>query len=243
MTGRGLFLLGLLAFLLFTAVRLPASLMVPGMMPAQLRFSAAEGTIWHGTLKHASLGQRALGDAGFSLKPLSLLTGAPSADISLSGGDVQGSFHWQHEGGNQISDLELVLDVKARLGTQTLAGALRLTGGDFGFAPNGRCARGTAKVRTNILEQALGRAGPMLAGSMTCQDGGMEITLSGEAQNLAVKIDGNLSGKPGQGLRLSLTPEAGADIPEDIEGALALSGFSREAGGATVANLELDVFL
>ncbi len=243
MTGRRLFLVGLLAFLLFTAFRLPASLVVPGMMPPELRYSAAEDTVWNGTLRRASLGPRALGDAAISLNPFALLTGTPSADIRLSGGDVQGSFHWQYEGSNKISSLDLVVDIKARLGSQVLAGALRLTGGDFGFAPNGQCTNGTAQVRTNILEQALGQAGPILAGKITCRDGAMAIALAGKAHSLTVKIDGNMDGKAGQGLRLSLTPEAGADIPEDIERALTLSGFSREAGGAMVAHLELDVFL
>lgn len=243
MTSRRLFLVGLLAFLLFLAFRLPASLVVPGMMQPELRYSAAEGTVWNGTLRRASLGRRALGDVAFSLNPLALLTGTPSADISLSGGDAQGSFYWQYEGAHKISSLDLVVDVKARLGSQVLAGALRLTEGQFGFAPNGQCTDGTAQVRTNILEQALGQAGPMLGGDVICRDGAMAISLAGQAQTMTVKVDGNLGGNPGHGLRLSLTPDAGADIPEELERALTLSGFSREAGGAMVAHLELDVFL
>ncbi len=243
MTGRRLFLVGLLAFLLFTAFRLPASLVVPGMMPPELRYSAAEGTVWNGTLRRASLGPRALGDVAFSLNPLALLTGTPSADIKLSGGDAQGRFKWQYECDLYISSLDLVVDIKARLGSQVLAGALRLTDGGFGFAPNGQCTDGTAQVRTNILELALGQAGPILVGNIACRGGVLAISLAGKAQTMAVKIDGNLGGKAGQSLRLSLTPDAGADIPEELERALTLSGFSREAGGAMVAHLELDVFL
>jgi len=244
MSGRALFLTGLVAFLVFAIVRVPASVVIPMLgTPAGIAYSGAEGTMWQGKLRQVTAMGQPLGDAAFSIAPLPLLLGAPEADIKLSGGNLQGGFRWKNDGGHEISNLDMMLDAKARLGRQGMSGALRLTGGSFLFTAGGRCLEGAGDMRSNILERGLGIEGLMLTGQLVCRDGQMQVMMGGTMQGLDIAIDGNIGGENAQPLSATLTPAAGADIPDELRQLLSRYSFTPRADGSLGAQFELDMFL
>lgn len=244
MSSWQLLILGCLAFLLFAGMRLPAGLVIGQANEADLfAYGRVEGTVWQGHLRDVSARGYSLGNLTFSLRPFSSLAGSPTADIKLAGGEALGSFRWTQNEGHRIAGLEMIADIRARLGQRPLSGAMRLDGGAFQLDQTGRCTSGSANARTNILDRSLGLDGLVLQGQLTCTGGDITLALQGQALGLMVAIDGELGAAEDVLLRASLTPIADQDIPFDMQQALSSHGFRPQADGSMSATIELDSFL
>ncbi len=83
------FLLGLVAFLAVTLIRLPARWLLP-LLPSTAQCKAASGTVWHGTCDELVLSDGKstpliVQQAHWTLHPLALLRARLAADVTVQG--------------------------------------------------------------------------------------------------------------------------------------------------------------
>lgn len=75
--------LGLVAYLAFAVVTLPASVVVPRVQPEGVTVAGLDGTIWNGSAQVLQVGGAHLGTMSWKLHPLALLAMRASADVTL----------------------------------------------------------------------------------------------------------------------------------------------------------------
>ncbi|NWG71579.1 MAG: type II secretion system protein N [Parvularculaceae bacterium] len=216
----------------------PASLAVSLLGGSdRLTVAKTEGTLWSGVLVDARAGGVALGDVSFSLRGLSLLTGAASADVRLEGGAVFGSGRVRASfGGIEISDAQFDFDLATARRYMFLGAPLegRLSGvvRELKLAPKG-CAAADIDLRTNVLAAPARRfrGAPLdLAGGASCVNGAIIATLAGESVDGAVRL--RLAVRPDMTYTLDATA---APARAELAEALRVFGFTQGEGAMSMA--------
>lgn len=90
-SGRALLALGLLAYFLFAVISFPARLALDWFAPDEIISSNVNGTVWSGHAELIITPHARLADTSWSARPLSLLTGKLSYQLSstIAGGAIE----------------------------------------------------------------------------------------------------------------------------------------------------------
>ncbi len=122
MQQRFLWLAGVLACLIGIVTLVPARFVYHVAAPPELSLADISGTVWSGRAEHASVAGVYLRDLHWRTRPLSLLTGKLTADVSAEpvSGFIEGRFSVSAGGKLGISDLT------ASIGLAALAEALQM---------------------------------------------------------------------------------------------------------------------
>lgn len=90
MSKRGfrVVLVGVLAYLVFLFVSLPAALVVPERLPGGVRMTGVSGTVWRGAAADLTWGQRVVGQLQWRFAPLALLQARVGVRVVLDGPGV-----------------------------------------------------------------------------------------------------------------------------------------------------------
>lgn len=75
--------LGVLAYLAFAIVTLPASVVIPRVQPAGVVLAGLDGTVWNGSAQVLQLGGSHIGSVGWNVHVLPLFALRAAADINL----------------------------------------------------------------------------------------------------------------------------------------------------------------
>lgn len=218
----------------------PASLLplFGGFKSAGVRYEAAEGRLWGGTLRGVAIKGVSLGDIAFELAPLSLLTGAPSftyrvTDGALSGG---GRARLSFFGETELTDTRLIFNLGAATRfafmDAPLEGSLRLETARLVINKEG-CAEGEVRMMTDVLQapaRQLGAAGFDLAGAGRCIANDFVAELAGEGAEGSATMVVRIT--PGLDYAFSATA---APTRKEVAAALEAFGFQRQADGLTTA--------
>lgn len=204
---------------------------------AGLTVAKTSGTFWNGKLQDARLRGVALGDVSFSVRGLSLLTGAVAVDLRLEGGAATGSGRARASfGGLSVTDATFEFDLAtarryAFLGAP-LEGRLRGVVREMKIAKGG-CTAADIDLWTDVLAAPARRmrgAGMDLAGGASCADGSLIATLAGASGDGSVRL--RLAVAPDMTYALDATAvPARADLGE----ALRAFGFTQSENGMTMA--------
>lgn len=187
---RALIIAGVIAFTVTALVSAPASLLTPALNAGgdRVAFQEIDGTIWNGEVRGLTTGEVYLGDVAFRLRPVALLTGAVSADVTARDGAAIGA-------GRVNANL-----FAQRVSVQNASFAFDLTSvrrySLFGIPYQGRieardvgldwsrkgCSRATGEIWTDVLDASaktlVGEA-LLLAGPAACEDGRIMVALKG----------------------------------------------------------------
>jgi len=170
-----------LALAVFAVARAPAAFFVP-QRPGQLTYASAQGTVWDAELRGVEIGQYSVGAATWTLSPLDLVQGKAIIPVTLSDGDLEGGLmllgNWH---GHRRIGIENLTVNGLNLRGVYLPGQTQFFGLDVLFEDDA-CVRASGRVTTDVFEragQAIGWAGPSLAGTASCDGDNARILLSG----------------------------------------------------------------
>jgi hypothetical protein len=184
-----------------------------GLSGAQLPVTPG-GTVWKGYIPAIA----ALPPVSFKTSPMGVFSDAPLATFDGSGNglSIQGAAE-----ANRITSLKLKGDaiylgqIDGRFGN--LLGQFTLAANELQF--DGNCEAVSGQVSTDILTQNRASwqwAGPSLSGPITCEDGVLTTTLSGNIPGQSVEAVLKVSPDGNWQLRAVIntnTPEAGLVLP------------------------------
>ena len=200
MNTRALVLAFILSLVAVGIARIPMAA-VGNWMPldsAGVSYVRASGTIWDGDVQGLTWRGRALGDAKVALRPLSLLLGQVRLRVAFDGkGALSGDGALVLGLGRRLT----VENMSAQLALSDLPVILPLNGtvnlriAEATFGAKG-CRRIDAEIATDTLSRqpaGLAWSGPVLAGTASCSNGNVVITLAGDRAPDSVKITMDIS--------------------------------------------------
>ena len=208
--------LGIISAVTATLIHLPLKWVAPYFMPSGLGQNISyTGTVWNGQVS----GLDYIGAANFSLNPKSLLSGGlplnfrtQSPAMSISGQASQG----------QLQDIRFN-GTLAKLPTRD--GRLKELAGQVDIhlkemqIEDDNCKTASGLVTTDFLTLNRSRwqwQGPMLTGPISCKDGELVVTLSGQDNNQNIRADLRLFKDGRYAANISVQtpqPEAGVVLP------------------------------
>lgn len=230
MKARWLIALFFVACAAFAVATLPLAVALSPLGGRGLGYSAATGTIWHGTLSGVFVNGIDLGEVSLDLAPLSLFTGNARLAVSARGGALTGGGRLQASLGGllsanevqiqgRMSDLPLLLPLAGTVRIQL--DALRMR--------DGVCEVVRGRVRTDALARSgasLGWEGPVLSGEPNCEDGRLLLSLAGDRSGEHVAVDLSLALGDGD-WRLAVTIDSSDPA---LAGILPSLGFAADDG-------------
>ena len=180
----------LLALLLALPVFLPLQLALGWLSLPHigLEVREAEGTVWSGRLRGASLHGLALGDLGVGLSPLQLLLGTRALRVTGKGEDGAHRLRLLQGRRNGVDGAE------GRFHANGLAG-LPGVGMDVDFAQlavvftDGHCARAQGSVRASLAWPGQEAASTVLSGSPQCADRAAVLPLRSESGSARIEAE------------------------------------------------------
>ena len=188
--GKLLVGVGAATFLALALVNAPASFLAPAIQTsgAAVQYKELRGTIWRGEVAGVSTGEQYLGDIAYELKPLSLLTGALSADVAARGGAAVGEgriaaslFGGQVMLENATFEFDLASVERYSLFGIPYEGRVRGKFDRVAWSRDG-CAAAAGHVWTDVLDASSKRLvgdGLVLAGPASCDDRALRLDLAG----------------------------------------------------------------
>ncbi len=225
MTRRQRWIIGGSAALVMALISLPLSVVLPLALPADSGLSArrAEGTLWDGTLREASVAGLPLGDTRVAFDWLPLLIG--KTRMGFAGATLRGIVEMSS------NDVGLsygagTIDLSGRLRPLPLS-RVRLDQAAVQFR-NDRCASAAGRVRADIAGDIGGLSLPGgMSGTVRCDGGELLVPLVG--QSGMERIDLRLSGSGKWRADISVRTSDAA-----LTAKLLASGFTTGPGGYTV---------
>ena len=181
---------GVFAFVIAAIAIVPASLITPllNANAANIQYQEVRGTIWNGEIRHVSTGDIYLGNLSFKLRPLALLTGGASADITVQDGAAIGAGRISV---NLISQRLSLSNVNAAFNLSAVRryslfgipyqGRVEMRQTNLSLSRSG-CHSASGEVWTDVLDsssQTLVGESLLLAGPAACDDGRIMLTLRG----------------------------------------------------------------
>lgn len=213
----------------------PASLLpaFAGLSRAGVRYEAARGSLWNGSLVGVdALGLR-LGAVDFELAPLALFAGRAVVAFRISGGAVEGEgrLRLNFLGGGALTATRLTFDPAAArrhaVVDELLDGGVRAEVDRLAFSSAG-CADGAVRIATDIASAPARRSGGRgfgLSGAGRCDNGDLVVDLAGEGEDGAASLAIRLSPARTYSIAAIVSPAR-----EEIADALAALGFERRNG-------------
>jgi hypothetical protein len=220
------------ALVVFAVARAPAAFFLP-QRPGQLSYAGAEGTIWGATLNTVALGPYRIQAASWRLSPLDVIQGKAIIPVSVRGGDMDGDLvllgNWHGDRRIGVSQLRVA---GLPIAQAMLPGETRFHGVDILFE-DGACVHARGRVESDVLVragQALGWAGPPMAGNASCEGKDARIALTG-ANEAGERVNANilLKGDGAASWRVSVLTRR-----EQTLAALAGAGFTPSAADGTL---------
>lgn len=215
------------ALLVFAIARAPATFFVP-QRPGQLSYASAEGAIWQGALNTLALGPYRVTQARWCLSPFDLVQGKAIVPVTLSGGAINGDLillgNWH--GDRRIGVSQLTVS-GLPFAQGMLPGETRFHNLDILFE-RGACVRAHGHIESDVLVragEALGWAGPPMAGNASCDGKIARIALTG-VNDAGERVNANivLMGDGAASWRVSVLTRR-----EQSLAALAAAGFTPSA--------------
>jgi hypothetical protein len=201
---RSMLLVGAAAFFVTGLVFAPASLIKLALenLGVPVAYERVDGTLWHGRIKHFTVGDQFHGDATFAVKPLHLLMGRLVANIAVKGeaGEGGGRVAMGIMGRSlRVDNAEIVFDLKS-IGQYTFfglpyQGELRASVSRMAWDKSG-CRIAEAEIWTNFLDAPLRQfvgEGMDLTGAAKCDGEKLKISLNGANSEGAIDVDVALS--------------------------------------------------
>ncbi len=185
-----LILLGAVSFLLAAIIMAPASLITPGLNAAgpDIQYKEVTGTIWKGEIRGVATGEVYLGDVAFRFRPMMLLTGALSADLTAMGGAATGTGRVNvHLLSRRLSvqNANVAFDLSAvrRYSLFGIPYQGRVEARDAGLVWSRKgCSGASGEIWTDVLDassKTLVGESLLLAGPASCDDGRIAVALKG----------------------------------------------------------------
>ncbi len=190
---------GAAAFLIAIFATAPASLLTPILNAGgkTVQYQEVTGTIWRGEIHGLATGDVFLGDVAFRLRPLALLTGAASADLTARDGAAIGA------GRANIQLISRRVSIKNANFAFNLSAVRRYS--LFGIPYQGRieardvglvwshdgCSKASGEIWTDVLDassRTLVGESLLLAGPAACDDGRITVTLKGGNREGAAEV-------------------------------------------------------
>jgi len=234
-----LIITAIVAFIWFAAAQVPLGY-VMRKLPLNamgVQWTQSEGTIWNGRVMGVYLNGQPVGDVDVALKPLSLLSFKPTLDVQWggAGGRGAGALTLIDQDSIEVWDIRLQQNISA---LESLSSDLRSIGGTFRMSDGHvridgqRCSEASGALHSDTLSIAaeqFGREFSDLTGSLGCENGAFDITLSGNGPaGDSIDIDAAATLQGAATINVVVNT---AD--RDIEMLLANAGFSREEGSWT----------
>ncbi len=185
-----LLLLGIVSFLAAAIVMAPASLITPFLNSggANIQYRDVTGSLWKGEIRGVSTGDVYLGDVGYRLRPMALLAGALSADLTAMDGAAIGAGRVNvHLISQRVSveDANFAFDLSAvrrySLFGIPYQGRIETRGAGLVWSRDG-CSSASGEIWTDVLDassKTLVGESLLLAGPASCDGGQIHITLKG----------------------------------------------------------------
>lgn len=216
MARKRLILLAAVSALAAFTLSLPLSWAASLFVPKELPKLTYQGTIWNGTVSDIPV----FGTANFKLHPLSL-----SADVETGEGK---NYLAATASRTEARDVRVVIDLSTLPLTdqrlQNVFGTVTATLSKLGYTPEG-CTSAEGNIHTDVLQRNGGTinwVGPELSGPVSCENGALLATVSG--QDAEQSVEAMMRFSPDGTYRADITArtsrqEAGALLP--------LFGFTR----------------
>lgn len=232
--------LGLVALILFLVLRMPLSVVAPRLVPdgAGFGYERVAGTLWVGEIEGAEVRGVFLGTVGLRLRLRDLLSLGLGYQVEARRGDVdvEGVIKRQLGKGLVLSDMQIQGRVDRLVGHAPIgAGLVSGVRGSYRVdldrvVLEGRaCQAGSGMLWSDALFHGLDRTtwrGPILAGTLECEAGRLELALAGQEKGDAVSF--TYRQEPGGSYHLH-----GEILSshEDLAKALPLIGFESKGSG------------
>lgn len=209
-----------------------------GLAHQGVSWQQARGTVWHGQVTGLGYRGQAIGALDVKSSPLSLLGGSFGSEINWASpaGRAYGAMSLSTSSAN-VSGIAAELDISRLEGVhpelRRVGGMLKLAGAAVAFDSSGRCADASGAAQLDLVRRLgvhYGRDWPMLTGAPACEDGDLQLALSGDgpnAERFEITMRALANGRAGMDIRVErLDPEANA--------ALAALGFTNTGNGYTL---------
>jgi hypothetical protein len=157
----------------------------------------------------------------------------PSAQVSLRGSILTGTFDLAEGDGADLRDISLQSDVELSFGQMAARGLVIIKGAAFSLDANGRCRASTLNLRTNMLAELLAPLkveAPVLEGVVSCSGAAFEITLGGQNNVVRVEAKGQVNSDGRVPLAVTFVGSGARPLSDDLQSLLEFAGFSHEAG-------------
>lgn len=177
----------LLAVLSLTfAALLPLQLLLgsPGQLPESLAAREAEGNVWSGRLRGASWRGRPLGDLEIGLRPLPLLLGRRSFDVSGNGLSLRLQLG-RHRG---IEATNASIEALAVPGLPAIKTDLRFKDVAVVFT-DGRCIRAEGRVQASVHWTGREQDVTVLSGTPECAERAVVFPLHADAGTRRIQAE------------------------------------------------------
>ena len=231
-----LFSTGLAAFFASLLFLAPASILAPILKAtgADIQYQEISGTIWRGSFNGVSTGEVYLGDVSFQLRPMALLTGAVSADVTAQDGAALGAGRIKLgllPRQMMISNVNVAFDLST-VRRYTLfgipyQGRVEARDATVVWSPDG-CTQAQGNIWTDVLDatsKTLVNESLLLAGPASCENGLMQITLKGANRQGETEI--KIAIDPAMTYRVMASVDLGR---ADLENNLRQFGFEDDDG-------------
>jgi hypothetical protein len=222
------FALGIVAFAPAGIVGALAINAAPG-----LTASGSSGTVWRGVLHGAAYNGAPLGDVEWSARPLDALRARISADVTASGGALEGQGVVRFGGeGVEIADAALAfrLDAIRRYSMfgAPYRGEIKAHIDRLSLSRDG-CDYASGSMTSTALDASLLRlnlAALPLAGAISCEDRALVALLTGESRDGRIEVKARATAARAYTLDVHALPRR-----RDLAQALELAGFERDGSG------------
>jgi len=232
--GRYLMVLGVLAFVLFALLTMPArSILSFTGVDDQLSYGEVSGDIRRIELTRAAwrgiLFDRIVLEPSF----LSLVTFNPSARVSLRGHNLSGTLDLAKGEEVNLRDISLQSDVELSFGQMAARGLVVIKGMTLSLDAKGRCKESTLNLRTNILAELMAplkMEAPVMEGVVRCSGAVFEIMLGGHNNVVRVEANGRVDADGTVPLAVTFAGNGATPLSDDLQSLLEFAGFSHEVG-------------
>ncbi len=200
-----------------------------GLAERGLGWQQARGSVWQGQVTGMSWRGVPIGSLNLEAHLLRALTGAPVHDVVWSGQQGQGRAAITTNGKKTTaSRVSLRIPVTEQIGADafvaSLGATLNVSSGRI-RATGRKCDAASGQVSSDLARRAaatFGRDWPVLSGALTCEDGRVGATLSGEASD-GTQITMVLDLQDGIEIRL-------ARVDDEVRAVAVAAGFMDQDG-------------
>ncbi|MFT5931446.1 MAG: hypothetical protein ACI93G_000526 [Hyphomonas sp.] len=227
-----------LAFGILSGVPLSFMMRNAGLVDQGVSWQQARGTIWHGQVTGLGYRGQPVGALDVTSSPFSLLSGAIVSDVKWVGQPGRGRGNIKLSGSSMnLSGFAAELDISRLSGIhpelRRVGGVLKLSNAAAHVDSAGTCKSASGAAQLDLVRRLgiqYGRDWPMLAGAPTCNDGNLELPLTGDGPN-GERFEITLRARPDGRTGMDVHVER---LDAQATAALAAMGFTNTGNGYTL---------